>query len=224
MNFKEYNASQITPQMTLLNKFNKLIKWLTDNTDKFFNNNIWEIIEDYTEGNSLSRDLFAETDEKELKVGDLILFENCYYAFITALSNDTVYFNDAVNFKGDKGDKGDSYLYKHTITLKDSEDNDVVLTVISYYSQIVSDIRPAVIGMDVSTLVENSLKATVNVGGGIHRVNKCSFKTTIPQGLQITYETTNTITIQDEPNIVIVLTTLKITNTEITVVVERYGE
>ena len=35
MKFSDYNSSQIVPQMTLLEKFNSLIKWLKDNADSF---------------------------------------------------------------------------------------------------------------------------------------------------------------------------------------------
>ena len=40
-NFKDYNASQIVPQMTLIKKFNKLIEWLIKNNDHFYENNIF---------------------------------------------------------------------------------------------------------------------------------------------------------------------------------------
>lgn len=108
MKFKDYNSSYITPQTTLLKKFNELIKWLLENTDMYFAN-VFEVSQAFSEGNSITRNKIVENENKVCKEGDLLVFNNCFYAFVNAVNETTIYFNEPVDFR--------YKLYRHKVQL-----------------------------------------------------------------------------------------------------------
>lgn len=108
MRFKDYNSSQIVPQTTLLKKFQMLIKWLLENGEDYIPD-LFEVKANYVSGNNIERNKIVETDVKKCKEGDLLVFLNCHYAFVTSLNEETIYFGDVVDFR--------YHLYLHKVQL-----------------------------------------------------------------------------------------------------------
>lgn len=99
--FTDYESSFITPQKTLLSKFNYLLKYLRKNPTI----NVFEY------NGILSNNYMQISDlnilEYDLELGDLIVDKNCNYAFVSTIGTDTFTVGTITSFKGAKGDKGD---------------------------------------------------------------------------------------------------------------------
>lgn len=102
--FDTYNASQIVPQMTLLQKFNKLIKYLHDNVYV----NVFSCYVGYLGSSTPYNISNLRLDDRQVMVGDIVVFTNNYCAFVGSVSGGQFYVTNAQSFKGDKGDKGDT--------------------------------------------------------------------------------------------------------------------
>lgn len=72
MNFKEYNSSQITPQMTLLKKFNALIKWNLENSSDIVNKMYIHSLTFDSSGGPVSAVIFSLRKSKYININDII--------------------------------------------------------------------------------------------------------------------------------------------------------
>ena len=102
--FEDYNASQITPQYTLLKKFYALIKFLKENPTY----NVYYSSENYT--NDITSYDVANVDLRnhELKSGDLIIFKNGYAGFIDAVGTNTFTILHGLYIIGPQGPQGET--------------------------------------------------------------------------------------------------------------------
>ena len=123
--FTEYEASFITPQKTLLSKFNHLLEFLRKNPTI----NVFEYNGILTNNYMQISDL--EVLEYNVELGDLIIDKNCNYAFVSTIGAETFTVGDITSFKGDKGDNGvdGATIYGHRIELKCAvvDENDTIL-------------------------------------------------------------------------------------------------
>lgn len=102
--FDTYNASQIVPQMTLLQKFNKLIKYLHENVYV----NVFPCYVAYTSESTPYNISNLNLGDRKIMVGDIVVFTNNYCAFVASVSVENFTVTQAQSFKGAKGDKGDT--------------------------------------------------------------------------------------------------------------------
>ena len=100
--FEDYISSHITPQMTLLEKLNEIIKFLkTENQfNVFFSSQKWmdNIIEYNIED--------VNTGNYELEINDVVIFTNGYYSYVRTLGNGKFTLGDLYFFVGEKGETG----------------------------------------------------------------------------------------------------------------------
>lgn len=97
--FSDYLSSMITPQMTLLEKFNKLLEFLKENNyiSVFYSSeNYNPNTRNYQIGN-------VNTLNYELRLGDCIVFSNGYYAFVETLGEETFTIGNILYFQGEQG-------------------------------------------------------------------------------------------------------------------------
>ena len=99
-NFEEYNASVLEKQGTLLKKYNYLIKYLKKHPsinvfsiNQYFSGNLYNI-ED------------VSLNGKKLSIGDLIIFKNCYGAFVSTIGTSSFSVENSFDFKGETGETG----------------------------------------------------------------------------------------------------------------------
>lgn len=97
--FQDYLSSAITPQMTLLEKFNALIKFLKENNfiSVFYSS---ENYNPTTENYQISN---VSTLNYKLKLGDCVIFSNGYYAFVETLGETTFTIGSILYFQGQQG-------------------------------------------------------------------------------------------------------------------------
>lgn len=97
--FSDYLSSQITPQMTLLEKFNVLIKFLKENNyiSIFYSSENYSPIKTNYDISKVSKLNY------ELKLGDCIVFSNGYYAFVETLGEETFTIGNILYFQGEQG-------------------------------------------------------------------------------------------------------------------------
>ena len=98
--FESYNASQIVPQRTLLEKFNKLVEYLSKNPTV----NLFFVNVDYT-GNIYNKSDIVNNGH-QLELGDIIVFKNCYYSVVSSIGETTFAIINATSFKGESGATG----------------------------------------------------------------------------------------------------------------------
>ena len=108
--FKEYRASSITPQMTLIEKLNAIIKFLSENPEINLivnSQNMFYCSDNFSDG-ELTYDLshLSNLSGETVKVGDVVFFKNAVLALITSLYSGTFTIAEPVKFKGEKGDTG----------------------------------------------------------------------------------------------------------------------
>lgn len=101
--FEEYNASEITPQHTLLKKFQKLLDYLKLNPTY----NVYKTSDDFDETQQAYFLENVELHSNLLKKGDAIVFDNTYLGFVESVGDTTFTILSAVLFKGAKGDQGE---------------------------------------------------------------------------------------------------------------------
>lgn len=97
--FSDYLSSMITPQMTLLEKFNKLLEFLKENNyiSVFYSSeNYNPTTRNYQIGN-------VNTLNYDLKLGDCVIFSNGYYAFVETLGENTFTIGNVLYFQGEQG-------------------------------------------------------------------------------------------------------------------------
>lgn len=97
--FSDYLASQITPQMTLLEKFNLMIKFLKENNyiSIFYSSEVYNPTKSSYEKEQVS------TLNYELKIGDCIVFSNGYYAFVETIGEVNFTIGNVLYFQGEQG-------------------------------------------------------------------------------------------------------------------------
>ena len=97
--FSDYLASQITPQMTLLEKFNLMIKFLKENNyiSIFYSQENYNV---QTESYLKSK---VNLNGFELHIGDCIVFSNGYYAFVETIGIDNFTIGNVLYFQGEQG-------------------------------------------------------------------------------------------------------------------------
>ena len=108
--FKEYRASNITPQMTLIEKLNAIIKFLSENPEINLivnSQNMFYCSDNFSDG-ELTYELshLSNLSGEEVKVGDVVFFKNAVLALISSIYSGTFTIVEPVNFKGEKGDTG----------------------------------------------------------------------------------------------------------------------
>ena len=108
--FKDYCSSNITPQMTLLEKLNKIIKFLKENPEINLivnSQNMFYCSDNFSDG-ELTYDLshLSNLSGETVKVGNIVFFKNAVLALITSLYSGTFTIAEPVKFKGEKGDTG----------------------------------------------------------------------------------------------------------------------
>lgn len=104
-----YNPSQLTDNVALLEEFHKIQSYLTEHPlyQQYGSQAIYQVGKtDY------SLDTVIKPEGSKLGVGDVVIFSNVYYGIVTAVSETTFTVESAVNFRGTPGKDGYStYLY-----------------------------------------------------------------------------------------------------------------
>ena len=97
--FSDYLASQITPQMTLLEKFNLMIKFLQENNyiSVFYSQEKYNIQTQSYQKEKVNLNGFT------LHIGDCIVFSNGYYAFVETIGVNTFTIGNILYFQGQQG-------------------------------------------------------------------------------------------------------------------------
>lgn len=98
-----YNPSQLTDNVTLLEEFHKIQSYLTEHPlyQQYGSQAIYQAGKtDY------SLDTVIKPAGSKLGVGDVVIFSNVYYGIVTAVSETTFTVETAVNFRGTKGEQG----------------------------------------------------------------------------------------------------------------------
>lgn len=121
--FSDYLASQITPQMTLLEKFNLMIKFLQENNyiSIFYSQENYNIQTGNYQKEKVNLNGFT------LHIGDCIVFSNGYYAFVETIGVNTFTIGNVLYFQGQQGVSviGATISSGHLIlTLSDGENID----------------------------------------------------------------------------------------------------
>lgn len=102
--FADYLSSQITPQDTLLQKFNKVLEYLKQNPPV----NLFVTISDYTVGTTAYNKSFLLNTKYTLESEDLVLFKNGFIGFVQSVGNDTFTVLEAIELpKGKQGIQGE---------------------------------------------------------------------------------------------------------------------
>ena len=121
--FSDYLASQITPQMTLLEKFNLMIKFLQENNyiSVFYSQENYNVQTESYQKEKVNLNGFT------LHIGDCIVFSNGYYAFVETIGVNTFTIGNVLYFQGEQGVSivGATISSGHLIlTLSDNENID----------------------------------------------------------------------------------------------------
>lgn len=98
-----YNPSQLTDNVTLLEEFHKIQAYLTEHPlyQQYGSQAIYQAGKtDY------SLDTVVKPEGSKLGVGDVVIFSNVYYGIVTAVSETTFTVETAVNFRGLQGEQG----------------------------------------------------------------------------------------------------------------------
>lgn len=98
-----YNPSQLTDNVTLLEEFHKIQTYLTEHPlyQQYGSQAIYQAGKtDY------SLDTVVKPEGSKLGVGDVVIFSNVYYGIVTAVSETTFTVETAVNFRGAQGEQG----------------------------------------------------------------------------------------------------------------------
>ena len=98
-----YNPSQLTDNVTLLEEFHKIQTYLTEHPlyQQYGSQAIYQAGKtDY------SLDTVVKPEGAKLGVGDVVIFSNVYYGIVTAVSETTFTVETAVNFRGLQGEQG----------------------------------------------------------------------------------------------------------------------
>lgn len=97
--FSDYLSSQITPQMTLLEKFNLMIKFLKENNyiSVFYSQEKYNVQKESYQKEKVNLNGFT------LHIGDCIVFSNGYYAFVEMLGENTFTIGNVLYFQGEQG-------------------------------------------------------------------------------------------------------------------------
>lgn len=98
-----YNPSQLTDNVTLLEEFHKIQSYLTEHPlyQQYGSQAIYQAGKtDY------SLDTVIKPAGSKLGVGDVVIFSNVYYGIVTAVSETTFTVETAVNFRGTQGEQG----------------------------------------------------------------------------------------------------------------------
>ena len=97
--FSDYLSSQITPQMTLLEKFNLMIKFLQENNyiSIFYSKENYNVQTESYQKEKVNLNGFT------LHIGDCIIFANGYYAFVETLGENTFTIGEILYFQGEQG-------------------------------------------------------------------------------------------------------------------------
>ena len=98
-----YNPSQLTDNVTLLEEFHKIQSYLTEHPlyQQYGSQAIYQAGKtDY------SLDTVIKPEGSKLGVGDVVIFSNVYYGIVTAVSETTFTIETAVNFRGTQGEQG----------------------------------------------------------------------------------------------------------------------
>lgn len=98
-----YNPSQLTDNVTLLEEFHKIQSYLTEHPlyQQYGSQAIYQAGKtDY------SLDTVIKPAGSKLGVGDVVIFSNVYYGIVTAVSETTFTVETAVNFRGAQGEQG----------------------------------------------------------------------------------------------------------------------
>lgn len=98
-----YNPSQLTDNVTLLEEFHKIQSYLTEHPlyQQYGSQAIYQAGKtDY------SLDTVIKPEGSKLGVGDVVIFSNVYYGIVTAVSETTFTVETAVNFRGTQGEQG----------------------------------------------------------------------------------------------------------------------
>lgn len=98
-----YNPSQLTDNVTLLEEFHKIQAYLTEHPlyQQYGSQAIYQAGKtDY------SLDTVVKPEGSKLAVGDVVIFSNVYYGIVTAVSETTFTVETAVNFRGMQGEQG----------------------------------------------------------------------------------------------------------------------
>lgn len=98
-----YNPSQLTDNVTLLEEFHKIQSYLTEHPlyQQYGSQAIYQAGKtDY------SLDTVIKPEGSKLGVGDVVIFSNVYYGIVTAVSETTFTVEAAVNFRGAQGEQG----------------------------------------------------------------------------------------------------------------------
>lgn len=99
-----YNPSQLTDNVTLLEEFHKIQSYLTEHPlyQQYGSQAIYQAGKtDY------SLDTVIKPEGSKLGVGDVVIFSNVYYGIVTAVSETTFTVQTAVNFRGMQGEQGE---------------------------------------------------------------------------------------------------------------------
>ena len=121
--FSDYLSSQITPQMTLLEKFNLMIKFLQENNyiSIFYSQENYNIQTESYQKEKVNLNGFT------LHIGDCIVFSNGYYAFVETIGINSFTIGNVLYFQGEQGVSvvGATISSGHLIlTLSDNENID----------------------------------------------------------------------------------------------------
>lgn len=101
--FTDYLSSQITPQDTLLQKFNKVIEYLKQNPPV----NLFVTSSEYVTGTTVYNKSFLLTTKYTLESEDLVLFKNAYIGVVQSVGNDTFTVLEAIQLpQGETGPVG----------------------------------------------------------------------------------------------------------------------
>lgn len=98
-----YNPSQLTDNVTLLEEFHKIQTYLTEHPlyQQYGSQAIYQAGKtDY------SLDTVVKPEGSKLGVGDVVIFSNVYYGIVTAVSETTFTVETAANFRGLQGEQG----------------------------------------------------------------------------------------------------------------------
>lgn len=106
--FEQYNSSQIVPQRTLLEKFNKLIGYLVQNPTI----NIFRCTVDYVETTTAYDIEYFEKYGKVIQKGDAILFNNAFVGFVESIGEDYITILSAVNIGNGGGGETHTFSVK----------------------------------------------------------------------------------------------------------------
>ena len=100
--FDDYISSNITAQMTLLEKLNAIIKYLKTESqfNVFCSSQKWmDNISEYNVSD-------VNTGNYELEINDIVVFKNGYYSYVKTIGNGLFTIGELYYFVGEKGETG----------------------------------------------------------------------------------------------------------------------